>query len=498
MSGLRTTFGCGKTLLAAALAVLLVAAPAGAATLPFAISGSDGPLNLSPLEDAVFNTDTGTYTIGGNTQSYPGTAITMSYGGANLQTMVWDFNSINVGTGCVVTAIGSRPLTLLSAGNVNIAGQIDVSGTPGGTGQIGAVDSGGGGGGGGGAGGALAIFTNGSQFQITTTGSILANGALGGVGGAPGTTLAYGTGVGGLGGTSGAGAIGGGLGGLGGLKLTLYGGGAGGQGGPSTVSGLGGGGGGGGGGANLGAGGAGGAGQNGAQNGGAGTAAGNGGAGGLGGLGHVGKTGTDPGGDGGNGGNTLGGNGANGSNAMVDANGNTYGGGGGGGGGAGGTRLTGAGQGGAGGLGPNSGWSGTSGSVGGPFYLHWLGSENGAGYGGEGAPGGGGLIVLGASTGQITNSGLIQTVAGGGASAGVGGIYVIDSSGHFTPGTLQGNFFEDNTGVSSPSQFFFAGAGGGGGGGGGGAVPEPSTFALLGAAATGLLAFAWRRRSRAA
>ena len=61
--------------------------------------------------------------------------------------MSWDFDSITVGNGRLVTAVGSHPLTLLSMGNVYMSGVINLSGTAGSAGATGLVGSGGGGGG---------------------------------------------------------------------------------------------------------------------------------------------------------------------------------------------------------------------------------------------------------------------------------------------------------------------------------------------------------------
>jgi hypothetical protein len=200
--------------------------------LPFDIRGELGHLN--PDANVVFDTNDGTYTIGGVPQAGMGTPLSMEWNEGGLETMVFDFDSITLGPGVTITAVGPRPLTLLSVGEVAIHGVIDLSGSPGGSATTGVEDGGGGGGGGGGAGGAVAILTDGSQLEIT--GVILANGAPGGPAGAPGTAVSSGTGEGGLAGIDGPGGSPGGAGGSGGTNL--FPGGAGGNGGAGGTCGV--------------------------------------------------------------------------------------------------------------------------------------------------------------------------------------------------------------------------------------------------------------------
>jgi hypothetical protein len=426
--------------------------------LPFDINGGLGHLN--PDANVVFDTNDGTYTIGGVPQGGMGTPLSMEYNEGGLETMAFDFDSITLGPGLTITAVGPRPLTLLSVDEVAIHGVIDLSGSAGGSAATGVEDGGGGGGGGGGAGGAVAILTDGSQLEIT--GVILANGAPGGPGGAPGTSVSSGTGEGGLAGIDGPGGSPGGAGSGGGTILVP--GGAGGNGGAGATCGNGGGGGGGGGGARNASGGSGGAGYNGAQSGSAGAAAGQlyGGSGGSGGKG---KSGWNYyGGDGGGGGDLFGGNGANGQDGQA------WSGGGGGGGGAGGIP---AGSGGSGGAGKNGGAAGANGSAGGGSS--WTSPPVEPGYGGYGAPGGGGAVVLGASSGDIYNSGTISVMPGD-ANVGQGGVYVfVGAMATFVQGDVQGDLLVDPCGLSASEFFFVGGAGGGGAGGGGAVVEAPPT-----------------------
>ena len=174
-----------------------------AGLIPFVSDGSLG--SFTPLQNVVFNTDLGTYTIGATT--YSGGVLEST--GANLAitgqqsigVMEFNFSSINIPSGVTVTAVGSLGLVLASVQNVLVAGTINLSGQAGGNGQ-------GGGGGGGGGGGSLGLFSNGSAINITATGAILANGGAGGSGGNPSMGKA-----GGAGGAAGAGGSAGGAGG---------------------------------------------------------------------------------------------------------------------------------------------------------------------------------------------------------------------------------------------------------------------------------------------
>ena len=158
-----------------------------------------------------FPTAPGTYAIdtNGPSPSLSGPGNVSIRGEVSNGIAVFDFTTINIGSGETITASGAFPLALLSRGDITINGTIDVSA------------SNTGGGPGGGAGGDTSTQT--------------------GIGGGPGGgSFGSGGGFGGPGGTSGA-TIGGGV-SYGDLLQTLQGGSGGGAGG---IPGLGGGGGGG-------------------------------------------------------------------------------------------------------------------------------------------------------------------------------------------------------------------------------------------------------------
>jgi hypothetical protein len=453
--------GRAKTFLIGVVCVLVCACQAEAVQLPWTINGNLGTFSGFGLGNVVFNTDDGTYVIGGTTFS-GGEVLTMGEnllgGGASLETMVFDFSSFELFPGSTITAVGSRPLTLMSLGSMLIDSTIDVSGGGGGGGAYGPVNAGGAGGGGGGGGGAVALLANGS-LEILPSGRIRATGGGGGAGGGAGTIAVSGTGVGGLGGLA---VASGGLGADGGLACLTPAGGSGGGGGAGSGRGAGGGG--GGGGAAYGTAGYGGKGGRSAGNGYSGSMGGSnsGGAGGLGG------TDTDgSGGNGGAGGALWGGSGSQGSGASGTNSG------GGGGGGGGGNLLNLGGAGGTGGAGSGGGGKGASGGAGGgilPFGSIYVEP----GMGGPGGVGNGGGVVLGSAYSTVTIFGTIDVTAPEADPVYGGGIYVF--SVNFStqgPGTLLGNVFVDPNGQYSTDFLFTGGGGGGGGGAAGPIIPEP-------------------------
>jgi hypothetical protein len=415
-----------------------------AAQLPFYSDGSLGAFN--PSADVVFDTDTGQYTI--YTTTFSG-GVLKNMGGnllpGSIETMVFNFTSFDLPVGKTVTAVGSRPLTLLATDNIFINGLINVSGGNGSAGK--------GGGGGGGGGGAIALFSNADQVLIGSTGKILANGGSGGEGGFGGEG-----GLGGSAGPSGAlGAVGGGV-------ST---GGAGGPGAGGTL--WGGGGGGGGGGAKLG--------TPGTQ-----------GTGGL--LAANGKPGviggTENGGPGGPGGGGIGSGGSGGSGGALNADGSDGSGGGslagGGGGGGGGDGTAGNSPGGGGGGGDGGGGMAVDVNVKAGGQPGMKGGAAIKGKGGQGGKGGGGSVVAGAAKSSFTNLGEISILgdfSDNAPAGGQGGLLIFAENVDISSGITNGNVVVDSVGVSNPGDFYFAGGGGGAGGGSPGEalpVPEPTTI----------------------
>jgi hypothetical protein len=207
-----------------------------AVNIPFQSDGSLGA--FSPSANVVFDTDTGTYSIGSTVFS----GGVLDYMGGNLtQTnftpspvRVYDFSSFYVPSGVTFHAYGQIPLVLTATENITIAGTVDVSGGNGASNVSG-------GGGGGGGGGALGLFTNSSEILVTTTGKIRSNGGAGALGGSdamPGTPAAQGgqSGAGGSPGGNGGSISGAGNGGVGSGGFAAAGGGGGGGGGGTDVS----------------------------------------------------------------------------------------------------------------------------------------------------------------------------------------------------------------------------------------------------------------------
>ncbi|UFP93905.1 hypothetical protein [Gloeobacter morelensis] len=157
-----------------------LAADAPVAELPiaFAPKSALGELNVDG-GTIVFNTSNGTYSINGTIQ--PGVARGVDLGvpvegleeGEVPGVTVFDFLSINLAPGVVVSAEGAGVLILTSGGSAYLGATIDLKG---GVGEAGAVDAGGGGGGGG---GGLHIFATG---DLQFAGSIDAGGGNGGAG----------------------------------------------------------------------------------------------------------------------------------------------------------------------------------------------------------------------------------------------------------------------------------------------------------------------------
>ena len=208
------------------MAALQLAAISGmAATIPILSTGALGA--FAPTGNVVFDTTSGTYTMGNST--FTGGRVTpIDSSVQGLEAMVFDFSNILIPAGVTVTATGNSPLFLLAQGSATINGTIDVGGQAGGSG--GAM---GGGGGGGGGGGAAAIFAD--SISIGSTGRILAVGGDGGTSDAGGNTQNGGLGGlagpnGGAGGTGG-GSVAGGEGGAGGDGPFFHGAGGGGAGG---------------------------------------------------------------------------------------------------------------------------------------------------------------------------------------------------------------------------------------------------------------------------
>jgi len=217
---MSSVFGISVT--TTSLFVVIQSSIVQATSLPFYSDGSLGSFN--PLENVIFNTDTGEYKIGNTT--FTG-GVTKDIGsnilGSSIKTTVFNFTDFNLNAGIKVSSEGSRPLTLLATKNIFLGGVIDVSGSNGFNGI---------GGGGAGGGGAVSLFSNAQEIFIDTTGKILANGGIGGIGnknnleglggfsslsggqgGGAGTIIA-----GGPGGAGGGGSLAGGGGGGGGAK----------------------------------------------------------------------------------------------------------------------------------------------------------------------------------------------------------------------------------------------------------------------------------------
>ena len=225
-------------LVAALLVTGLFASHAQAELTPFTSDGSLGPM-IDPIANVLFNTDAGTYTIGGVTHAGGVTQLI----GANLdrtfkqgaEVEVYNFSSFVIQPGIVVSAIGTRPLIISSVSNITMGGTIDLSGGAGLAGN-------GGGTGGGGGGGTIGLFTNASLIHVTSTGLINLSGgtsAIGTTGGSAGAAGGAGgkAGAGGSAGASGGQVAGAGNGG-GGSNGVAIGGGGGGGGGGGTVGGV--------------------------------------------------------------------------------------------------------------------------------------------------------------------------------------------------------------------------------------------------------------------
>jgi len=484
---------------ATSLLVIIQTSIAQAASLPFYSDGSLGSFN--PSKNVIFNTDTGEYKMG-NTAFTGGVTRNMGSNilGSSIETTVFNFTDFNLNAGIQVSAEGSRPLTLLATKNIFLGGTINISGGNGFSGLAG---------GGGGGGGAISLFSNAEEIFIDTTGKILANGGIGGIGNA--NNLEGSGGFSSLpGGQGGFSSLSGGRGGSGG---TIIAGGAGGSGGAGVLAG----GGGGGGGAIGGVGGA------------TGTAA-------ALFLGTPASAGNGDGGKGGTGGRCCGfflplsAGGSGGGGGTFPAGGGLAGtgspgagigaGGGGGGGGGDGTRnidkngvitiTSDKGEGGTGGVGTGGGVAGT-GSDGG-FEDNFVGGgagNNGGvpnGISSLGGSGAGGAIALGTGNGngKVTNFGSISVLGGSsnGSSGGSGGVLVLAKK-FSNFGVLQGSVGIETSGFATPNDFLFVGGGGGAAAGTPGGfidtqeppdeVPEPLT--ILGSmAALGFGAYAERKR----
>ena len=95
-----------------------------------------------------------------------------------------------------------------------------------------------------------------------------------------------------------------------------------------------------------------------------------------------------------------------------------------------------------------------------------------------GPGGGGGVLVLGAAGGTITDLGTVSTV-GGGKTGGNGLVLALDTT---FIGTTLGRFSEDNVGASDPLMITdLGGIGGAGGGAGEGFafVPKPASIVIF-------------------
>jgi hypothetical protein len=79
-----------------------------------------------PLTGVQFNTDTLTFSGG---MSGSGTMVSANTGNGSYQIAVFAFTDFDLDSGITVTAVGSRPLALLSLSDVTIGGTIDVSAT---------------------------------------------------------------------------------------------------------------------------------------------------------------------------------------------------------------------------------------------------------------------------------------------------------------------------------------------------------------------------------
>ena len=144
-------------------------APAGSVTVPIVGTGATGTYNCTS-SSVVFNTTLGTAQFGSVTE----------YGTVYSGYTVFDFSgNVTIGPGQLVTAVGANPVILLSTGNINVDGTINVSGAAGAAGDIGNVGQGGGGGGAGGAGGSVVLAAQGT-VSVESKGQILANGGNGG------------------------------------------------------------------------------------------------------------------------------------------------------------------------------------------------------------------------------------------------------------------------------------------------------------------------------
>ena len=82
---------------------------------------------FDPASNVVFNTDT-LMISGGFTGM--GTVATSNVGFGAFQIAVFAFSSFELDAGRTITAVGSRPLALLSHSNLSVAGTIDVSAPP--------------------------------------------------------------------------------------------------------------------------------------------------------------------------------------------------------------------------------------------------------------------------------------------------------------------------------------------------------------------------------
>lgn len=456
-----------------------VPSPGPAATLPVTSTASLGSLN--PDQNVTFNTDVGTFQVGG-IPALGGRLVTVFSNHLPISLMAFDFADITIPQGVTIKALGARPLVLLARGSAVVNGIIDVSGQRGGDAGL---DGGGGGGGGG---GAVAVFAN--SIMVGATGQVLARGGNGGQSILTAPLMIRQGGPGGLGGPSG------GAGGAGGSSIA---GGTGGKGGDAGKVGevfVGTGGGGGGGGGYDGGGGDGG---KGLQAGVAGKAGGNGhceelvfgGKGGDGGSiklpveivlpggtkiqdvitggkgggpdgsgGGAGNPGNDTGqpsvgggGGGGAGGNTLGGRGGKG------GAGNLSGGGGGGGGGADSclTNKTKPGKGETGGPGGGVGGAGEGQSGEGGVNQRSTPICTGGGVGG------GGFIVLGAVSDSVRNFGVLSAV-GSRTLCQAGGSGVVSIFGTLAnTGIIQGQVVQ-SAGQAADGFLMSGGAGGGGAG----------------------------------
>jgi uncharacterized delta-60 repeat protein len=81
---------------------------------------------FDPSSNVVFNTDT--LTVSGGFSGV-GTTVIANTGYGNYEIAVFTFDNFELDAGITITATGSRPIAILSQGNMSVAGVIDVSAT---------------------------------------------------------------------------------------------------------------------------------------------------------------------------------------------------------------------------------------------------------------------------------------------------------------------------------------------------------------------------------